>query len=81
MLAKQRLKLGEDHPDTLLTLYELAKAHASAHQSDVAKVEASEFIGRAKKIEHRLPQDVALPPFVKRTSCSMPAKSNGHAPR
>lgn len=57
-LAKQRIKLGDDHPDTLSSLYELAKAHAAAQQPDKASVEAKEYIERAKKIDYRLPQDL-----------------------
>jgi eukaryotic-like serine/threonine-protein kinase len=66
-LARQRVKLGDDHPDTLLSLYELAMAHATAQQSERAKVEAREFIGRAKKIDYRLPQNVraAIPEAAK----------------
>jgi serine/threonine protein kinase len=57
-LAEQRKKLGNDHPDTLLSLCELAKTHAAAHQSDKATREAREFLDRAQKIAHRLPQEV-----------------------
>jgi serine/threonine-protein kinase len=66
-LAKQRIKLGDDHPDTLLSLYELAKTHAAARQSEKARFEAREFIERAKKIDHRLPQDLraAIPEAAK----------------
>ncbi|MGO9464529.1 MAG: tetratricopeptide repeat protein, partial [Isosphaeraceae bacterium] len=57
-LGKQRIKLGDDHPDTLLSLFELAKAHASTGKSARARLEAREFIERAKKIDYRLPQDL-----------------------
>jgi len=66
-LAKRRIKLGDDHPDTLLNLYELAKTHAAAKQFHKASLEAREFLDRARKIEHRLPQEVrsAIPDAAK----------------
>ena len=58
VLAHRRTRLGGDHPDTLLTMFTLAKLEFDARRPDQAIPLAREFLDRAGKIEGRLPAKV-----------------------
>ena len=49
-LAKRRVKLGDVHPETLLTILELAGAYASANQYAKGLTLAREFLDRIEPL-------------------------------
>jgi hypothetical protein len=63
-LAGRRAKLGRDHPDTLLTTVDLARAYAAAGRNDKAIPLAREFVQTIARLEDSLPDSVlaAIPP-------------------
>src|SRR5205823_9742681 len=58
VLAQRRAKLGDDHPDTLLTTFALAKLEFDSQRPDQAIPLAREFLERTETIAGRLPATV-----------------------
>jgi hypothetical protein len=52
------VKLGDDHPETLLTLFELATAYSAGEQHEKGLTLAREFLDRTRMAGDSLPVKV-----------------------